>query len=167
MLQPFLRFRQLYLQRLLELEKFYLVSQSYSRGNDHLSDTPRTGLLMTDYDDIGLAKTHLNAIKHDKYAALLDLRRPAHKQKLQELIGVQSKYAVYWAVIKSAEELQLRVNRKYKDNMRRYVERRTDWHIGRETTLRPVIQLKFGEIYITLKFGNRRLQVKFEEIEKA
>jgi hypothetical protein len=167
MLQPFLRFRQMYMHRLIELEKFYLISQSYNRGNDHFADTPKTGLLMTDYNDIGLAKTHLNAIKHDKYAALLDLTRTAHKKKLIELLSADSKYAVYWAVIKSAEELQLRVNRKYKDHMRRYIESRTDWRIGRETTLRPVIQLKFGEIYVTLKFGNRRLQVKFEEIEKA
>jgi hypothetical protein len=166
MLQPFYPFRESFIERLIKLNKVYLVSQTYKRGSS-LYTQDKTCLLLTDYDDIGLAKIHYNALKHDPLRAILDLNKPNHKQKLMELLGPESKYKVFSCLIKSAEELALRVNRQYKHHMRRYIDNKTNWRIGRDTELRPKLTLVFGEIYVVLKWSNRTLQVKFEEIENS
>lgn len=166
MLQPFYSFRPQFIDRLIELNNVYLVSQTYKRGESEKT-AGKTCILVTSYNDLGLAKIHLNAIKKDKYAAILDLNRSEHKSKLIEILEKNSNYYVYWAVIRSQEELQLQLNRKYKDNIRRYIQNRTDLRIGRETTLKPILQLRFGELLITLKFRSRELQIKFEDIEKS
>lgn len=166
MLQPFYAFQTIFIDGLFKLNKTYLVSQTYKRG-ESLYTQEKVCLLLTDYDDIGLANTHLNAIKHDRYAAILDLHRPTHKEKLLEMLASDSKYKLFFSAIKSAEELALRVTKQYKGHMRRYIENRTDWRIGRDTALRPKLSLIFGELYVILKWGNRTLRVKFEDIENS
>ena len=166
MLQPFYIFRPEFVERLIKLNKIYLVSQTYKRGIS-LQTQDKICLILTDYDDIGLAKTHLNAIKHDKYAAIIQLNKPEHKQKLLEMLGPGSKYKVFSCLIKSAEELSLRITKQYKGHMRRYIENRTNWHVGRDTALRPKLCFIFGEIYVVLKWSNRTLKVKFEDIENS
>lgn len=166
MLQPFYAFRSEFVDGLIKLNKIYLVSQTYKRG-EGLYSQDKTCLLLTDYDDIGLAKTHLNVLKHDKYAAIIHLNKPEHKQKLLAMLQPDSKYKVYSCLIKSAEELALRVTKQYKGHMRRYIENRTDWRISRDTELRPKLTLIFGEIFVVLKCNNQTLQVKFEDIENS
>ena len=166
MLQPFYAFRPEFVDRLIKLEKVYLVAQTYKRGVS-LDTQDKIPIILTDYDDIGLAKTHLNAIKHDKYAAIIQLNNPAHKEKLLQMLAPDSKYKVFSCLIKSAEELALRITKQYKHHMRRYIENRTDWRIGRDTALRPKVCFIFGEIYVVLKWSNRTLKVKFEDIENS
>ncbi|HEY0679787.1 MAG TPA: hypothetical protein VGD17_15995 [Chitinophagaceae bacterium] len=166
MLQPFFAFRKEFVSRLIEMKQLYLVSQTYHRAPE-LTGQGKTVLLFTNYDSVTLAKTHLNAVRHDKYAAIIQLEKAEHRQKVNEMLSDGSKYAVFWAVIKSAEELQLRLDRQYKDNMRRYIEKHTDWRIGRDTIFRPNLELTFGELFIILKWNSRRLRIKFEDIETA
>ena len=165
MLQPFEVFRPLYLKKLFELKKTYLVSQSYKRTVDHFAEKQKNAILLSDYSDLGQAKIHLNAVKNDKYAAILDLTNEKHLAKLNEMLKEESGYRLYWAVVKSAKELQERINKVYKDNMKRYIEKKTSWRIGRDTTLYPSVQVTFGEVFITLKYGSETLRLKFEEIE--
>ena len=165
MLQPFELFKAMYIPKLVALGKTYLVSQRYTRAFDPFSDEQKIDLLLSDYDDMGLAKVHLNAVKNDKLAAILLLDKPAHKNKLIEMLGADSKYRVFWAIVKSGKELQERINLKYKDNMRKYITMHTNWRIDRNTSIKPSIQVTFGEIFIILKHGSQTLRIKFEEIE--
>lgn len=167
MLQPFELFKPIYIDRLTGLKKRYLVSQSYSRGFNHLDDEHKTNILLSDYDLLGAANIHLNAVKHDQYAAILDLEKPKHKTKLAEMLEPGSKYRVYWAIVKSKKELEGRINGNYKDHMRKYITLHTNWRIDRDTSLTPSIQVTFGELFIILKYGNQTLRIKFEELEKV
>lgn len=167
MLQPFELLKFVHLQKLRQLKKRYLVSQTYKRAVDHFSDEVKTDILLTDYDDLGQAKIHLNAVKTDKYAALLDLENPKHWAKLEEMLGEGSKYRVFWAVVRNAKDLENAVNAKYKDHMCRYITKNTYWRIKGDQTLHPSLQISFGELFILLKFGSQTIRVKFEEIEKA
>ncbi len=63
------------------MKKFYLVSQTYTRGFDHFTEEHKADILVTDYDDPGLAKIHFNAVPHDKYAAIIDLRMKNIRKK--------------------------------------------------------------------------------------
>jgi len=167
MLQPFEHFKALYIPKLLEMEKYFLVSQTYTRYNDPFDTEAKTSLLLTDYADENMAKTHLKALHNDKYASILHLKRPAHKAKLLELLDETSRFHVFWAVVKSVKELEDKINAVYKPRMKNFIEKNTHWRLSRETTLRPSVELVFGELYIILKYGSQTIRVKFEDIESA
>lgn len=167
MLQPFELFKREYIPRLVSLKKTWLVSQSYPRGANQFEEEKKENILMSDYDDPGLAKVHLNAVKHDKYAAILDLQNSKHRSKLEEMLGEHSKYRIFWCIVKSAKELETSVNTRWKEHMRRYIEKHTNWRIDRNATLKPSLQVTFGELFIVLKHGSQTLRIKFDEIEKV
>ena len=166
MLHPFELFKPVYVPRLLELERYFLVTQTYHRYACPLWEQ-KTNLLLTDYADSNMAKTHLQALHADPFAAIINLQHPPHKIKLLEMMGEGASYRLFWAVVKSTKELEEKVNRSYKENMKRYIETHTSWHISRDTALRPSIQMVFGELFIIMKHGNNTLRVKFEEVENA
>ena len=84
MLQPFEPFTWSILVRLIKLERPYLVSQTYHRAAP--SPEEKIQLLLTEYNELGGAKLHLNAIKKDKYAAIVDLNNARHRKKLEEML---------------------------------------------------------------------------------
>lgn len=167
MLQPFEIFKFQYIPKLVSLKKNLLVSQSYKNGYDHFADVHKTDILLTDYEDIGLAKIHLAAIKTDKYASAIDLTKEKHLQKLIEMLAADSDYAIYWAIVKSTDDLKKRVDMKYKDHIRSWIMKNTTWRIGADETIRPQLQVIFGELFVTLKRGSQEVRIKFEEIEKS
>jgi hypothetical protein len=166
MLQPFLPFKPEYIQRLRGLKKNYIVSQSYHRANSRGEAEHKIGLLFTDYGDPGLGKTHLNAVKHDRYAYMLDLNNEKHISKIKEMLA-GSVYQIYWSVIPDADEFRKTINMKYADHVRRFVLANTNWNIGGQEVLKPNIQVIFGELFMILKRGSQTLRRKFEEIENA
>lgn len=165
MLQPFEIFRPEYIKRLKDLNKVYLVAQTYERVTEKQKEGKIT-ILLSDYDDIGLAKIHLAAISSDKYAAVIDLRKTKHEEKLREMLSDVSPYKIYWAVVNDAGKLKKIAEQKYKDKIRSYILKKTTWRIGADESIKTQLQVVFGEIYITIKRGTQELRVKFEEIEK-
>ncbi len=167
LLQPFEEFRPAFLPRLLQLRRKYLVSQTYCRAKDIHGEpfSSKVNLLLSDYLEPGEAKLHLNAIKKDRYAALIDLEIPKHYNKIQELLMEGSGYRLYFAVVRNAQKLEDEVNRKYKDRLKQYVERKTNWKISRDAIVKPTLQLSFGELFIIIRHGNEQIRIKFEEIE--
>jgi hypothetical protein len=169
MLQPFEDFRPKYIPRLLELGRRYLVSQTYFRIRELEIDSTssRVNLLLSDYVELGEARLHMNAVKKDRYAAIIDLKNPAHLKKIQEMLMAGSPYRIFFAVVRSAKELENLVNKKYKDKLKQYVDKQTNWRISHDAVVKPTIQLSFGELFIIMKHGNERIRIKFEEIEES
>jgi len=169
MLQPFEDFRPNYIPRLLELGRRYLVSQTYYRIRELETDSTssRVNLLLSDYVELGEARLHMNAVKKDGYAAIIDLKNPAHLKKIQEMLMAGSRYRIFFAVVRSAKELENLVNKKYKDKLKQYVDKQTNWRISHDAVVKPTIQLSFGELFIIMKHGNQRIRIKFEEIEES
>lgn len=168
MLQPFEDFKPTYISRLLKLDRRWLVSQTYRRvqeGNRDPADM-RINLLFSDYVELGEAKLHVNAVKKDPYAAIIDLKNPAHLKKIQEMLMAGSRYRIYFAVVRSAKELENLVNKKYKDKLKQYVDKQTNWRISHDAIVKPTIQLSFGELFIILKHGSQHIRIKFEDIEQ-
>lgn len=168
MLQPFERFRVEYIDRLILLNKGFLVSQSYNRAFNHFAEIHPVNILLTDYDDSGLAKTHLNAIKEDPQAGLINLGSEADRQKLLDMLEPASGYSLYWAIVGSAKELKKKVDQKYAEHVRRFILKNTDWKISAEETIKPSLKVIFGEMYMIIRRGSQHeIRVKFAEIEKA
>ena len=166
MLQPFEHFNNTSLQRLLQLKKNYMVTQTYTRELERWSASGKTALLISDYSDEGLAKIHFNAVRHDRYAAIVNLLKPEHYTKLNALLEPGSSFHLYWAVVHETGELQKEVNRRYKDQMRNYIRENTNWRISGDQHIKPSLAVIFGELFITLKYAGQTLRIKFAEIEK-
>ena len=166
MFQPFERFKTEYIERLIRMDKIYLVSQSYNKAIDHFED-PKQNILFTDYDQPGLAQIHYSAVRNDKYASMINLKNPKHKLKVTEMLADDSEYKVYWAIVKSIDEIKKRMNLKYSSHIRRYIQNSTTWRISADETIRPSLQVVYGELFIVLKRRNQTLRIKFDEIENS
>ncbi|MBC7865999.1 MAG: hypothetical protein H7X88_00560 [Gloeobacteraceae cyanobacterium ES-bin-316] len=166
MLQPFVKLQQPFIDKLVELKKYYLVAQSYARNDDHFSDTKKQGILLSDYDDEGLAKIHLNAVSHDKYACILDLRKAAHYKKLQAMM-LGDQYELFWCIVKSAAALKKKLDAGYKGKIRNWIEKNTHWDIKASESVLTQFEVRFGELFLILKWRTQKASLKFEEIERT
>ncbi len=164
-LQPFELFQRNLIPHLREDKKRYLVAQTYYRIQDPMINEFTTPILVTEYDNLNLARTHKNAISQDKYASILDLDKDAHRQKLVEMVGYNSKYRVYRAALKQGSGIKQLLEHQYLDRIRNYVKSNTDWRLGYDSGLRPHLEVHYGELFVVIKYGSRQVRVKFEEIE--
>ena len=167
MFLPFEIMRIEYINQLIRLKKIYLVTQSYNMGEDPFGHADKIGIIVSDYDDPGLAKIHLAAVKQDKYASIINLSSNIHLAKITEMLQRDSAYAVYWAIVKDTEQLKRKVDTQFSDHIRRYIAKNTNWSIGGSTTLRPQLQVIFGELFVILKYGSHELRIKFTDVEKS
>lgn len=167
MFQPFLEFKETYIDRLKSLHKNILVTQTYHRYTDPLSLVPKTAILVTDYDNRGLANIHLKAVLHDKYGAIVLLDNEKHLQQFLQLLQPGSPYKVFWSVVNNLNQMEERLKKKYSKNLMRYVAKTTDWHIARDENLTVSFQVTYGELYIIIRRKTQTIRVKFDEIEKS
>jgi hypothetical protein len=170
MLQPFEPFRPEFVDRLLRLNKKFLVTQTYPAGADtcEADIAQKIPLLVSDYEQLSRAKTHCNAVRPgDRYAAIIRLEVPEHVQKLHEMLAPGSGYRLYFAVIKSREELQRRLDRDCREHMRRWIDRHTTWRIKKDAVITPSLQLIFGILYIELKYAGQTVRITFEELQNT
>lgn len=166
MLQPFELFLPVYLERLIKLNKIYLVTQTNNRGNEPGNDAQKINILVSAYEVLNEAEMHINAIKADKNASLIYLDNPLLKNKLDEMLHGE-KYIVYWNELKNKEELDKMVDSTYNEQIKKYIKRNSSWRIGADETITTTYDVTFGELYITLIYNDQQLKVKFEEIEKV
>jgi hypothetical protein len=167
-LQPFEAFKPVYITRLLDLGRRYLVSQTYSRAQKAEMSDPAAPvpLLLSDYAALGEAKLHVNAVKKDPYAAIIDLHLDGHRKKIEEMLRDNSRYLLFFAVVRSSKALEAHINKHYKEKLKRYVDQKTNWRIAHDAVVRPSIQLSFGELFIILQHHSQRIRIKFREIEE-
>ena len=100
MFQPFELFKIEYVNPLIRMDRKFLVSQSYDKAFEHFEET-KTDILLTNYDDLGLAQIHYSAVRQDKYASIIDLTNPKHKTKILEMMHPDSGYRIFWATVKA------------------------------------------------------------------
>jgi hypothetical protein len=108
---------------------------------------------------------HLNAVKHDPYAAIIDLSKPAHLQKINSMMAGDT-YQMYWAVISNTTELKNRLNSSYKLKLRRYIEKNTNWRIASGESLNCQFEISFGELFLIIRWKTHRVKLTFGEIER-
>jgi hypothetical protein len=168
MLQPFVPFKRVYIDQLRDRNKRYLVAQSYYRADGAGNEDGKLNILLTEYDTRPQAEAHRRSINNDPFAYILDLEIPSHRARLVEITSdPASDCALYWAVVESAARLEKRLNKEFKNHMRRYIDTRTNWQLDRGTTLYPSVQVQFGELVVILKHGSRTLRIKLEDVENA
>jgi len=161
MMNPYIIYKKEFTGRLLHLNKRYLVCQDLP---PYLGTQGKNKILLTDYSDIGLAEMHFKAVRDHRYAAIIDLENKKHLVRFESLFD-KEEYELWWTVVEARDKLKSRVDKKYKDHIRRYILKNTDWKIAGNDSLNSTLQFIFGQFYIMLQWGKQAIRVKFEEIE--
>jgi hypothetical protein len=164
-INPFEKLDRRLLEAFCRTNRFWLVSQRFTRA-PQTSGSP-VAILVTDYDDPGLALVHKKALRSDPYAFVLDLRRENHYEKIKAMMEPGSGYMPYAAVVRSRTDLEKRLNRTISENLRRFIAKATDWQIAGYKTLGCQYETTFGELFVILTFGSQRLRVRLEEVERS
>jgi hypothetical protein len=164
MFNPFSRFRVNFIPTFRKAKKRYLVSQTFTRDS---SPDGKTFLMLTHYDDRESARVHLNAISFDKFASIIDLEKDQHREKLLDMLSPDSKYVIYSSLTIDPKEVKKTVDSLFKDKVQQFINKNTNWRISRDHTVKPKLEITFGELYVVLKYGTQTIRIKLEEIENV
>ena len=165
MFNPYVKFDIKMISGLRDMNRRYLVSQLNTHAGNVFGDDAKDPILLTDYDDYGLAKIHFNALT-DKYRAILDLEKEAHRKKIAEMLEPDSKYRLYAAFVDDLKRVEKRLNDRYSKSIRNYIAQHTTWRIGADKTLIPKMQLIFGELFVILKYSGQEIRFKLADLDK-
>ena len=164
MFNPFVKFEEKFIATFRKVKKRYLVSQTFTRVDKEMNKY-KTCLMLTQYEDKGLAKIHFNALSADKFASIIDLEIDTHREKLLEMISPQSDYTIYSSLTIDPKEVKNLSDKIYKEKVQKFIEKKTNWRIGREQIIKPKLEITFGELYVALKYGTQTIRVRLEELE--
>lgn len=150
----------------LDMKHPFLVTQSYPRGNNLLAEKPLTSILLCDYASEGSAKAHLGGIKSDKWAAIIDLEKEAHRNKLIDMARPDSAYLLYVAFVSDIKKTDLRSHPSLTKAIRCYISTQTDWQPTRNDTIKPNLELIFGELFVRLSYKGQVIKERLEVVEQ-
>ena len=164
MFNPFVKFEEKFIAAFRKVKKRYLVSQTFTRV-DNTVNQDKTYLMLTHYDDKGLAKIHFNALSTDKFSSIIDLENESHREKLLTMLTPPSNYTIYSSLTIDPKEVKNLSDKIYKEKVQKFIEKKTNWRISREQTIKPKLEITFGELYVALKYGTQTIRVRLEELE--
>lgn len=167
MFNPFLPFEHRFINAYRKKGERYLVSQIYKQAVEHFAEQSKIPILFSAYSELNKANIHLQAVKTDKYAAILDLEKDVHRTKLTEMLHPASTYQIFSDIVISRKNVEERLNKKYENNIRRYINNNTRWKIGSDKTIVPRFEIQFGNFFVILSYYNETIKIKLEELEKA
>ena len=165
MYNPFIQFEPFMIERLIRLNMVYLVTQTYPRADTTKDAGTKINILLTGYESLELARNHRLALK-DKFAAIIQLNLPAHRTKLQSMLQNTSSYRLWFAIIKNKWVVEKQINHRFKDPLQRYIKSKTNWRVGYDEQFRPQLVCIFGELYVHLERGSKKLEIRLSELEK-
>jgi hypothetical protein len=146
--------------------KRWLVSQTLQLNITDPVLLSKILILTTHYDDKGMASVHLQAVMDDRYASIIDLEREIHRKQLDNILANDSKYIVFSSLIRNRERVEKLAGEMYKEKYWRYLQQHSKAGISSAKSLRPSLQLIFGELFVVLKYGAETLRTKLSDIEK-
>ena len=146
--------------------KRWLVSQTLHLNINDCALKSKTLILTTHYDDRGMASVHHQAVMDDRYACVIDLERDIHMKQLDRILTNDSRYLVFSSLIRNRERVEKQVTEIYKEKYWRHLQQHSKAGISPSKSLRPSLQLIFGELFVVLKYGAETLRTKLCDIEK-
>ena len=146
--------------------KRWLVSQTLKLNISDPVLLSKTLILITHYEDKGLATVHHKAVVEDKYASVIDLEREIHRKQIDSILSQDSKYILFSALIRNRERVEKQATEMYKEKYWRFIQQHSQSGVSPTKSLRPSLQLIFGELFVVLKYGSETLRTKLSEIEK-
>jgi hypothetical protein len=87
----------------------------------------KTNIILSDYDDLSLAKGHVRTLPQDKLAAVIDLGNKSHIAKLNQILLPSSDYCIYWSSLYNRQDLKRRIDIQYSTAIDYYLKNYTEW----------------------------------------
>jgi len=160
MFNPFYPFTLPLLEALVDRGKVFFVRQDYPRGRPPFAPDHKVSLLITPYTDLTTAEDHFGAIGHDPLRFLY--RWEEHAERLRAAATPREGYTVYAPLCRPSWERG--ITDEMRAGIRRYVAK-LGWAPGGGSLVDTAYEVRFGELYIRLRFKKREVKLKFEEIE--
>lgn len=146
--------------------KRWLVSQTLQLNINDPVLLSKTLILTTHYDDKGMAFVHHKAVLQDRFASVIDLEKEVHRKQLDTILSHDSKYIVFSSLIRNRERVEKQVTEMYKEKYWRFIREHSRAGISPTKSLRPSLQLIFGELFVVLRYGAETLRTRLSDIEK-
>ncbi len=147
------------LSALLEEGYSFFVRQSCPVGIAP-ADTPiREVFLITPYKDIVSANAHFQHIRFDRRKYIYQTSHPEEKDKLYQAAAQPAGYKIYAAQIDPEHQTP---DAQLVQHVKHYISQYTTWptdHIQIE------YGLQYGELYLSLKYGDEEIKVPLPAIE--
>jgi hypothetical protein len=86
-------------------------------------------------------------------------------KQLDNILASDSKYIVFSSLIRNRERVEKQATEIYKEKYWRYLQQHSKAGISPSKSLRPSLQLIFGELFVVLKYGAETLRTKLSVIE--
>jgi hypothetical protein len=102
--------------------KRWLVSQTLKLNISDPVLLSKTLILITHYEDKGLATVHHKAVLEDKYASVIDLERETHRKQIDSILSQDSKYILFSALIRNRERVEKQATEMYKEKYWRFIQ---------------------------------------------
>ena len=163
MFNPFYPFTEQLLQALVQKGKTYFVRQTFQRGKHVFDEGIKGYFIFTHYDNVTTAQDHYGAISYDPNRFLYDWKNTEHQQRLKIAAHGNKEYKVFSSVTKPGWERG--INDRIQEKVRKHVYN-LGWSPKGGETVDTSFRIKFGELYIVMKWGDRVNEEKFEKIEK-
>ncbi len=163
MYNPFFPFTIQLLEAFVAKGKKYFVRQTFDRAFDHFDEHIKGYYFFTHYDNIFKAKEHFEAIAHDPNRFLYDWDNPEHEERLRKAASnLFKEYKVYAAVAKPDWERGL--TNRLQQKVRAHVTK-LGWSPKAGDLVETKFEIRYGELLLVLKYGNRQTKAKFSDIE--
>lgn len=162
MTNPFQLYTTELLQALIKSGHKYFVRQTYKRGIDHFDNGAKKAFLISHYNDISKAKMHHEALTLDGNRFLYDVSNGENLDKLKIAAAQPVGYKIYTPMLSNPWV----PSDVMKGKVKRYIDQKLKWSLGRNDTVRTNLFTQFGELFITLKLGINEIEIPLSEVER-
>lgn len=147
------------LSALLEEEYHFFVRQGYPAGISAADTHIREAFLITPYKDIASANAHFQHIRFDRRKYIYQTSHPEEEEKLRHAATQPAGYKIYLALIDPEHEIP---DPQLVQHVKHYISQYTTWPME-DICIQYALQ--YGELYLSLKYGDEEIKVPLPAIE--
>ena len=140
----------------------HFVRQRFARGDVAAEGLAAKGYLFTHYTCAQLAQSHIEAMgSADPHAFVYDIEVPEHAVRLSRAARGIAGYRFFSPVLSKAWEPGWDIEVK----IRKYIRTKLPWRPAWGEHVRSDVFVRFGEIFITLKFKGQQVSIPVSDID--
>jgi hypothetical protein len=163
MFNPFAPFDPHFLNAFRQKGVKAFVKQTYDRGRNMYDNDPQPAFLLIHFTDLANAQKHFDVIKTDHNRQIYNLDDPLHWQELVNMLNRPAGKRFFTNL--TIRNVNQRAKQLLDRRIRDYLRQRTNWRPGRNEQVNFSLDFIFGEIYVELSYGPKRIKIKLEELE--
>ncbi len=163
MINPFTLMESKFIPAFRARGKRYMVLQNFTL-EDHLFKKDKKYVLVSHYDDKGIALKHYELVQQQEVAQILDMEEEAERMELENMLNINSGYILY-SVLTTNPDIVKKILDNLKYKIMKYVAAKPKWRISRNNTLVPKLKTIYGELQVEMNYSGQSITVPLKVIE--